>query len=66
MATYSVLYTDPKGNLLVRGNAKVRTKVTDEKGEHIGRVLDLIGNVKDPYMLISSKKSGLKKVVLEG
>lgn len=64
MTAYSVLYSDPKGNLLVRGKARLGAKVSDLEGERIGRVIDLIGNVKDPYMLISSKRS-VKKVCLE-
>lgn len=65
MATRSVVYSDPRGALLVKGYAKTGTKVNDADGEPLGRVTELVGNVKDPYMLISGRRAA-KKVVVEG
>ncbi|MCI2414906.1 MAG: H/ACA RNA-protein complex protein Gar1 [Candidatus Aramenus sp.] len=50
-----------KGKMLVRADSKfdyvhnnvVGKTLVDEKGNRIGKVLDVIGNINEPYLLVN-------------
>ena len=45
----------PRGQVLLRTTSKVRVggRVTDARGRDVGRIHDLIGPVREPYVVIS-------------
>ena len=53
-----VLHAAGKNNVIVSTINKidVNSKVYDYKGRELGRVVDVLGSVKNPYLLISPKK----------
>jgi rRNA processing protein Gar1 len=61
MATHSageVLHLTPRGSLVVKAPAliPVGTILVDQRREPVGRVVDVIGPVNAPYLIVAPKK----------
>ncbi|MCA1813976.1 MAG: H/ACA RNA-protein complex component Gar1 [Halobacteriales archaeon] len=50
----------PRGQLLVRGKSSPRVgdRVTDVRGREVGRVQDLVGPVREPYVVVFVAQKG--------
>jgi len=64
----TVLKYDSKGNLIAKLSGKppkLGTIVSDETGKRIGRVSDVIGNEKSPYLVIkTSRKDEISSIYM--
>jgi len=68
--TFTVLHYDSMGNLLARPGKqlpRLGSIVLDGKGKRVGRVTDIIGSTKSPYLVIkTSRKDKIGTVYIGG